>query len=95
MNLFLPRLKQFWDYVEFYRKYPKKLDKLEEFAKEYKKSDSAIIFERVHNDYKKVHPDTDYEPLYQTKNKWRIGYEQKYSRKPVPKTPAAAFNFVD
>ena len=58
-------LKQFWDYVIFYRKKPTKLENLIKYVEEMGKSKSADIFTKVHKDYLSVHKDTAYQPLYQ------------------------------
>lgn len=75
----IPILKQFWNYVLFYRNNPAKLDKLMEIINEvgFKKSD--IIFEKVNKDYLASNPKSNYKPLYQTVNEWRKKYDQKYA----------------
>ena len=81
----IPILKQFWNYVKFYRKNTKKLDRLLKYiddvggAKGRKEGvkKSADIFARVHKDYLTAHPDTKYLPLYQEENTWRKKYDKK------------------
>ncbi|XWV26157.1 YqaJ viral recombinase family protein [Tupanvirus soda lake] len=73
----IPMLKQFWDYVLFYRKYPKKLDRLQKYIEEIGAKNSAEIFARVHKDYISVHKNTKYEPLYQEETEWRKIYNKK------------------
>lgn len=73
----IPRLKQFWDYVLFYREHPKKLDRLMKYIKEIKVDNSEEIFRKVHKDYVSVHSDTKYQPLYQEENEWRKLYNKK------------------
>lgn len=75
----IPILKQFWDYVLFYRDHPKKLDRLVKYIEEIGFRNSAIIFERVHQDYCSVHKNTKYEPLYQKETEWRKKYNEKYA----------------
>ena len=75
----IPQLKQFWDYVLFYRKNPKKLDRLVKLVEETGVKNSALIFERVHKDYKSANPDTKYQPLYQEESEWRKIYNKKYA----------------
>ena len=73
----IPMLKQFWDYVLFYRNNGEKLDELVEFMKTSNKKDSAEIFSKVHRDYKSVNVETEYQALYQEKSYWRKKYIQK------------------
>jgi putative phage-type endonuclease len=78
----LPKLKQFWSYVEFYREHKDLMNSMVDFVKDLDtrtydlKSD--IIFERIHKQYTKYHPN-ELQPLYQEKNKWRKKYDQKAS----------------
>lgn len=73
----LPLLKQFWNYVLFYRKNTQKLDSLIEFVKEKGVENSAAIFSRVHKDYLKAHPRTKYQAPYQEESAWRKEYQKK------------------
>lgn len=73
----IPLVGQFWKYIEFYRKYPKKLDNLVKTLKKIDKSKSDEIFKIVHDHYSSKYPNTKYKPLYQNKNKWRIEYDNK------------------
>jgi len=75
----IPTLKQFWDYVLFYRKHTKKLDNLIKLVAELGNKKSAEIFERVHKDYLSIHPNTKYQPLYQSETEWRKKYNIKYA----------------
>lgn len=78
----MPVLKQFWNYVLFYRKYPAKLNKLISFVDEVGVENSAEIFAKINKDYLSVKK-TSYEPLYQQPSEWRIKYNNKkknYSR---------------
>lgn len=74
----VPMLKQFWDYIEFYRKYPKLLDDLVSFVDRVGKKYSKTIFQRVHEDYLKHNRGSTYKPLYTEKTAWRVKYENKY-----------------
>jgi putative phage-type endonuclease len=73
----IPMLKQFWDYVLFYRKNEKKLDSLVKYIEDVGAKNSAIIFAKVHKDYASVNKDTTYEPLYPEENKWRTKFSKK------------------
>jgi hypothetical protein len=77
----IPKLKQFWDYVDFYRKNSKKLDKFLEFLKDYKYKDSAAIFEYINRDYLSVNLKSKYKPLYQQRSSWRQYYDEQYKKK--------------
>ena len=74
----IPLLKQFWDYVLFYRKNTKKLDSLMKFINEVGVKKSAEIFSKVHKDYASVYKNTKYKPLYQKESVWRKKYNKKY-----------------
>lgn len=75
----IPILKQFWDYVLFYRKNSKKLDRLVKYIEQVGVKNSAEIFTRIHKDYATEHGDTEYEALYQEENEWRKKYNKKYA----------------
>jgi len=72
----IPMLKQFWDYVLFYRSNERKLNDLVKFVKEVGIKNTAMIFERINKEYVKANPDSDYEPLYQEKNEWREKFDK-------------------
>lgn len=81
----IPMLKQFWMYIEFYKKNEIKLNKLikyidslggEKGRKEGVKN-TADIFAKVHKDYLTEHKNTNFLPLYQEENPWRKKYEKK------------------
>lgn len=82
----IPILKQFWDYVEYYRTNPKKLDKLVVYINEvgglkadgYEKT--ADIFARVHKDYMADNKKSKYTALYQEESQWRKIYKEKYAK---------------
>ena len=76
----IPQLKQFWNYVLLYKKYPKKLDSLVKYIEEIGSRKTAEIFKRVHKDYLSVRQDSTYTPLYQKENPWRIKYNKKYEK---------------
>lgn len=76
----LPTLRQFWNYVLFYRKNIEKLKKLKEYADNIGIKNSKEIFERVQNEYKKVHKKSKYKPLYQEESEWRKIYNEKYKK---------------
>jgi putative phage-type endonuclease len=76
----IPQLRQFWNYVIFCKKRPKILNNVEKLVEKHGRNSNDIIFKYIHKEYVKVHPDTTYLPLYQTKNKWRAKYDSKYSR---------------
>ena len=73
----IPRLKQFWNYVLFYRKYPAKLDKLVTYIEEVGSNKTAEIFKKIHKDYVAVNTDSKLRPLYQEENEWRTKYNKK------------------
>lgn len=73
----LPTLKQFWNYVIFYRNNPNELNKLTKFLKNTDASNTSDIFKRIHKDYMINNPDTKTEPLYQTENSWRLKFNKK------------------
>jgi hypothetical protein len=75
----IPMLKQFWDYVLFYRKNTKKLDRLVKYIEEVGAKNSADIFAKVHKDYISVHQNSKYELLYQSETEWRKKYNKKYA----------------
>lgn len=75
----IPMLKQFWDYVMFYRENTKKLDRLIKYVEEIGKDKSAEIFSRIHKEYQTIHKKSSYEPLYQTETEWRQKYNKKYA----------------
>lgn len=80
----IPLLKQFWDYVLYYRANPEKLDKLEILIKEIGAQNTKEIFARVHKDYMSANPNSTYKKLYQEKTEWRIKYDAihaKYANK--------------
>jgi len=81
MSSKIPLLKQFWNYILFYRKHDDKLDLLEEYIKETGIKKSKIIFERVNKDYLESNPNCNYKPLYQVSSEWRIKYNRKYKNK--------------
>ena len=76
----IPVLKQFWSYVEFYRKHPNRLNKIETFIKKVGPHKSDLIFEKINEDYLSVHKKSNFEPLYQTESEWRKYYNKKYRR---------------
>lgn len=73
-------LKQFWDYVLFYRSNMEKLEKLVTFVRETGSKNSAEIFAKVHQDYLSINKDSTYEPLYQKESEWRRRYNEKYKK---------------
>lgn len=75
----VPLIKQFWDYVVFYRNNPKKLDELVNYVNEIGIRNSKTIFSKINKDYLSVYEDSKFKPLYQEKNKWRIKFDEKYS----------------
>jgi putative phage-type endonuclease len=75
----VPMLKQFWDYVNFYRKNPNKLDRLVKYIGEIGAKNSADIFSKVHKDYCSAHKNSKYQPLYQKETEWRKKYEKKHA----------------
>ena len=77
----IPELKQFWDYILFYRSNHKLLDKLEKYIEEVGNSSTADIFKKVNKDYLSVNPNSKYNPLFQTVNKWRQEYNKKEEEK--------------
>ena len=77
MDAQISTLEQYWNYVQFYRKKPTKLDTLLEYVKEVGEENSAEIFKKIHKDYLASNPDTKYKPLYQEENPWRVKYDAK------------------
>ncbi len=75
----IPMLKQFWNYVIFYRNNPKKLDRLVKYIEDIGAKNSADIFTRVNKDYLSSNPNSKYKPLYQKETEWRIKYNKKYA----------------
>jgi len=73
----IPHLKQFWNYILFYRKHPKQLDKLVELVKELGIENSAKLFEKIHKAYCTTHQNTQYKPLFQKETVWRKKYNIK------------------
>ena len=73
----IPILDQFWNYVVFYRLYPKKLNDLVKYVKDVGINNTAIIFEKINKDYLRVNKTSKYKPLYQEKNPWRIENDKK------------------
>ena len=76
----IPQLRQFWDYVLFYREHEKKLNRLVKYIEQVGVDKSAEIFMRIHQDYISVHTNSNYQPLYQTESAWRIKYNKKYAK---------------
>lgn len=76
----LQLLKQFWDYILFYRQYKEKLDQIEEYIKEIGVRKSKLIFEKINEDYLSVNKDSNYKPLYQSPSNWRVKYNNKYKK---------------
>lgn len=74
----IPVLKQFWDYILFYRKHIDKLDELVKYANNVGFSKSSDIFLKIHKDYININKDSNYEPLYQLESHWRTIYNKKY-----------------
>jgi hypothetical protein len=72
----IPTLKQFWNYVLFYRENEDKLNDLEEFVEKVGISNSAEIFNKIHQDFKETNK-TKTKPLYQQPSEWRIKYNNK------------------
>lgn len=68
----VPIARQFWSYVEFYRKHPELLDQLQELGDK-NPADSRTIFAEVNKQHRKHSgKKASYlEPLYQETNPWR------------------------
>ena len=81
MESIIPRLEQFWNYVEFYRKHTDKLDQIEKYINEVGPKASADIFKKVNRDYLSVHKKSKYKPLYQEVNEWRKKFNEKEAMK--------------
>jgi len=73
----IPKLKQFWDYVLFYRKHPDLLGRLLQYLQKVDRQDSKKIFEWIHQEYQKLHPGTNYRPLYSEPSAWRTMYKSR------------------
>lgn len=65
----IPMIKQFWDYVEFYKANPNKLQALHEYIKETGVKESKKIFKRIHKEYGVYD-----KPLYEEPTEWRKKY---------------------
>lgn len=65
----IPMIKQFWDYVEFYKANPDKLNALHEYINEVGMHDSKKIFKRVHKEYGVYD-----QQLYTEQTEWRKKY---------------------
>jgi len=76
----LPLLKQFWNYIKYYRNNQDKLNELQKYIKKVGTDKTQEIFERVHAEYSKDNPKTKYKPLYQETNMWRQKYIEKASK---------------
>lgn len=76
----IPMLRQFWDYVQFYRKNMGLLKKLQVYAERVGVGSSAEIFERINREYLAANPDSDYQPLYPETNPWRDAAEIKRAK---------------
>jgi putative phage-type endonuclease len=76
----IPMLRQFWDYVEFYRKNMNLMKKLQGYAERVGMGSSAEIFERINREYLEANPDSDYQPLYSETNPWREAAEVKRAK---------------
>ena len=73
----IPMLKQFWDYICFFKKRPNKLGKIVEYIQSVGVENSAGIFLKIHKAYASVNKDTKYTPLYQEKTIWRKKFDEK------------------
>ncbi|RYX78219.1 hypothetical protein EON71_01255 [bacterium] len=73
----IPELKQFWDYVVFYRKNASMLEDLVKYADNVGRENSSVIFEKINKDYLSVYPHLKTQPLYQTDTEWRKIYNKK------------------
>lgn len=73
----IPVIRQFWDYVLFYRSNNENLDALVEFVEKVGIKNSAEIFDRVHKDFVSVKKDSKYLPFYGERNKWRVIFDKK------------------
>lgn len=78
----IPVLKQFWNYVEFYRKHPKKLDELVNYVSTVGIDKSSDIFNKINKQFCKSNK-INLKPLYQKDNAWRKEYNtnKKYTYK--------------
>ncbi len=75
----IPQLKQFWDYVLFYRENQDKLDIIVKYIKQVGEKNSADIFKKIHHYFEKENK-TKYTPLYQQETEWRKKYNEKEAR---------------
>lgn len=73
----LPFLKQYWEYIEYFRNNPNKLDTLEEYIKQVGEESTADIFKRIHKIYMQDNSESKYKPILQDENPWRIKYDEK------------------
>lgn len=73
----IPKLKQFWDYVLFFRSNPTLLDKIFNLREKIGNDKTAKLFKRVHKFYSRANPETPYSPLYQKTNSWRKKFNEK------------------
>lgn len=77
----IPQLKQFWNYVLFYRNNKSKLDDLIKFVGETGHEKTSLIFNKVHNDYLTFDPTTKYMTMYKKETEWRKKYNEEAKRK--------------
>lgn len=73
----IPILKQFWDYVLYYRDNEQFLNPLIHAVETHGKEASSLLFSKIHKQYLRKYPDTSYQPLYQESNPWRTKYDNK------------------
>lgn len=66
----IPMIKQFWDYVIYYRENKPALDKLHAYIQSVGVKSSKEIFQKIHEEYGIYDA-----PLYQTPTPWRKKYE--------------------
>lgn len=72
-----PKLKQFWDYVKYFRQHGSKIDELVTMIKQEPTPTTEELFKFIHKEYTKGNPDTNYNRMYKEKSEWREEYDKK------------------
>jgi putative phage-type endonuclease len=72
----IPMLNQFWNYVEYFKRKPKKLDKIETLIKKHGKDSSKKIFKYINDEYCAATGEKC-KQLYKEPSEWRKIYNLK------------------
>lgn len=76
----IPKIEQFWHYIQFYKSHVDIFQDFYEWVSHIPDANTAEIFTRVHEDYVKLNANTSYQPLFQSKNEWRLKFEENERR---------------